>query len=344
MPDDVLGVAVIEWVPGQSLAETLATGPLRTPAVLAMVDPLARAAAAAHWRGLVLGCGQPQRIRISTDGAARLAFALPHTETTPAHDVRGLGATLYALLTGTWPLSDTDAELAGLPPAARDRRGGPLPLEALWPGVGLEVSALALGALGTGASYGRIHTAAAVHQVLSELLATEQELAVLPPPDDGAPLGVDEVWQPESALGPQPDPRRGRKLWVGMGGLGLAVIVVLAHLGLQFASLLGLTPPTPTPIVVTTPDLSPPTMPDQLSTTPRMAPPPRARSRRRCRWPRCRCMTPAVTPTTRAGPDRSSLPGRARAGVPTPTASRSRRSNPAWASWSPSPHPCGAPT
>jgi len=87
-------------------------------------------------------------------------------------------------------------------------------------GVSLEVSALALGAIGAGAPHGRVHTAAAVHKVIGELVATEQEAAMLPPPDDGAPFGGDEVW----ADRPQPpeDPERRRKLQIAMGALGAA--------------------------------------------------------------------------------------------------------------------------
>ncbi len=254
LPEDVLGLAVAEWVAGQTLADTVATGPLRTAAVLAMLDPLAQGTEAAHRQGLVLGCAHPQRIRITADGGARLAFALPHPDATAADDVRGLGATLYALLTRHWPLSGADAELAGLPQALRDAHGVVQPPDAVRQGVSLEVSALALGALGT--SHPRVDTAATVHKVLSELLAAELATAMLPPPEDSSPVGTDEVWQVET--GATRDRDRSRKVSVGIGGLALAVIAVIAYMGLQVGSLLGLTS-TPRPrIVVSAPTTAAP--------------------------------------------------------------------------------------
>lgn len=261
LPDDIHGLAVTEWVPGKSLAEAVANGPLRTSAVLSMLDPLAQGAEAAHRQGLVLGCAHPQRVRITPEGGARLAFALPHPDVTPADDVHGLGATLYSLLTAHWPLSGTDAELAGLPPAPRDVQDDVLPPGVVRPGVSVEVSALALGALGSGGPHGRVHTAAAVHKVISELLDAESEAAMLPPPDDGAPMAADEVWRTDSVDAPAPDRVKKRKLSIGMGGLGLGMLAVIAYVGVQLGSLLGVTPPSAPKIVVGNPPAAAATAP-----------------------------------------------------------------------------------
>jgi hypothetical protein len=253
LPDDLLGLAVTAWVPGRSLAEVAAGPPLRTTAALTTLDPLAQAAEAAHRQGLVLGCGHPQRIRVTPEGAARLAFALPDPRVTPADDVRGLGATLYTLLTAHWPLSGTDAELAGLSAAPRDVQDIIVPPGLLRPGVSLEVSALALGALGAGAPHGRVHTAAAVHKVIGELQAGEQEAAMLPPPDDGAAPGGDEVWGDQRPA-PRDDADRRRKLTIGMAALGGAAVLVILYLLFQVGSLLGVTSSSsPPPIVLSTP-------------------------------------------------------------------------------------------
>jgi hypothetical protein len=251
LPDDVLGLAVTEWVPGRSLAEAVAAGPLRTAVVLGILAPLAQAAEVAHRQGLVLGCAHPQRVRIIPEGKARLAFALPHPDVTPADDVRGLGALLYALLTARWPLSGTDAELAGLAAAPRDLQNMVVPPGILRPGVSVEVSALALGALGAGAPHGRVHTAAGVHKVLTELLEAEQEAALLPPPDDGAPVDPDEVWRVDSPPAPEPD--RKRKLSIGMSGLALGMVAVLTYVAIQVGSMLGITPTSGPRITVTGP-------------------------------------------------------------------------------------------
>jgi hypothetical protein len=275
LPGDVHGLAVTEWVPGKSLTEAVSGGPLRTGVILAMLDPLAEAAEAAHRQGLVLGCAHPQRVRFTPEGGARLAFALPHPDDTPAQDVRGLGALLYALLTGHWPLSGTDAELAGLPAAPRDIQDVVVPPGILRPGVSVEVSALATGALGAGATHGRVHTAAAVHKVISELLESDAEAALLPPPDDGAPAAPDEVWHPERGLTSAPDRERKRKLSIGMGGLGLGMLAVIGYVGVELGSMLGVSPSSPPKIIVTSP---PPPVANSVPAAPRppLAPPPGA--------------------------------------------------------------------
>jgi hypothetical protein len=258
LPQDVLGLAVTEWVPGRALAEAVGAGPLRTGVVLSMLDPLVQATEAAHRQGLVLGCTHPQRVRVTPEGKLRLAFTLPHPDLAPGDDVIGLGALLYVLLTGHWPLSDRDAELAGLPPAPRDLREVVVPPGVVRPGVSLEVSALAQGALGAGAPHRQILTAAGVHKVLAELLEAEREAALLPPPDDGAPATPDEVWRADSVPAQEPDRRR--KLSIGMAGLGLGMIVVLGYVGAQVGSALGITGSSTPRITVISP--APPAAPD----------------------------------------------------------------------------------
>jgi hypothetical protein len=236
LPPDVLGAAVTEWVPGRSLAELVGDGMIRPLAAARAVLPLAAAAEAAHRHGLVLGCDHPQRIRITPDGRAQLCFVLPRPEVTSADDVRGLGAVLYTLLTARWPLSRTDAARAGLAAAEFNQRGMPTPPSRLRPGVPLELDTLVQGTLGPSDSLGHVRTAAAVHLLLREVVSEDERMAVLPPAHDGVPPSPGDVWQNSTPATPPADPRRRRKLSIGLIALGVATLVVLGYLGMQLSS------------------------------------------------------------------------------------------------------------
>jgi hypothetical protein len=237
LPDGVLGAAVAEWVPGYGLAEAVADGMLKPIPAARALQALAAAAEAAHRHGLVLGCDHPQRVRLTHDGRAQLGFALPRPELTAADDVRGLGAVLYALLTALWPLSPADAARAGLAPADRGPDGTPLAPSAVRPGVPVELETLVMGALGTGSEPGRVRTAAAVRSVVDEVVAEADRVVLFPPEHDGVPPDPGDVWQPRGAPPRQVDPRRRRKLLVGLVGLGLCVLAVGGYMGAQLGSL-----------------------------------------------------------------------------------------------------------
>jgi hypothetical protein len=237
MPDDVLGAAVTEWVAGRSLAETVADGLLKPLAAARAVAPLAAAAEAAHRHGLVLGCDHPQRVRITSDGRAQLCFALPRPDLTPTDDVRGLGAVLYTLLTSRWPLSGADAARAGLAAPDRGADGMPAAPSTQRPGVPVELDALALGTSGPVGTPGRVHTAAAVHQLLTEVVAEYDSVALFPPAHDGVPSSPGDVWQDGNRVAHRTDPRRRRKLVIGLAALAAAVLVVLGYVGVQVASM-----------------------------------------------------------------------------------------------------------
>ncbi|GAA4865730.1 protein kinase family protein [Pseudonocardia benzenivorans] len=259
LPADVLGAAVSEWTGGRSLAEVLADGMLRPMTAARMVEPLADAAAAAHRHGLVLGCDHPQRIRISSDGRAQLTFVLARPDVTPADDVRGIGAVLYALLTGRWALSGADAARAGMEVAERCRPTGSaaatqgkdaeltgpvVPPSDVRPGVPVELDAVAVGALapdsdGDTTSPKRVRTAAAVHRMLSEVVSEDDKNALFPPVHDGLPPAPGDVWQDSSRARRPPDPDRRRKLMIGLVVLGVGVLVVLGYLGLVLGSVFG---------------------------------------------------------------------------------------------------------
>jgi hypothetical protein len=237
VPDDVLGAAVTEWVPGRSLGEVVAEGLIKPLAAARAIAPLAAAAEAAHRHGLVLGCDHPQRVRITPDGLAQLCFALPRPDVTPADDVRGLGAVLYTFLTSQWPLSSADAARAGLSAAERTPGGGLLPPSEQRPGVPVELDTLTRGTLGPDGAPGHVHTAAAVHRLLSEVVAEDDRMALFPPAHDGVPSEPGDVWQDRDKSVTPPDPRRRRNLTIGLAALGAAMLVVLGYLGVQVGSL-----------------------------------------------------------------------------------------------------------
>jgi hypothetical protein len=237
VPDDVLGAAVTEWVPGRSLGEVVADGLIKPLAAARAVAPLAAAAEAAHRHGLVLGCDHPQRVRITPDGRAQLCFALPRSDVTPADDVRGLGAVLYTLLTSHWPLSSADAARAGLAAAERTPGGALLPPSELRPGVPVELDTLTQGTLGPDGAPGHVHTAAAVQRLLTEVVAEDDRMALFPPAHDGVPSSPEDVWQDRGRTVSPPDPQRRRKMTIALTALGAAVLMVLGYLGVQLGAM-----------------------------------------------------------------------------------------------------------
>lgn len=248
LPPDVLGAAVTEWVTGRSLAEVVAEGLIKPLAAARALVPLANAAEEAHRHGFVLGCDHPQRIRITSDGRARLGFALPRPDLRPTDDVRGLGAVLFTLLTSRWPLSGADAARAGLPAADRTSGGALEVPSAVRPGVPLELDAIAGGTLGPDNAPGHVHTAAAVHRLLGEVVAEDDRNALFPPAHDGVPSDPDDVWQDPDRVVTKPDPVRRKRLMIGVSALAVAVLVVLGYVAVQVTTLFS-DPSTPTIVV-----------------------------------------------------------------------------------------------
>lgn len=224
-----VAVIVAEWTPGHALVDLLDRGPLPPSVAAGVLVPLAGAVDAAHSAGLVLGCDHPDRIRVSTDRQARLAFPGPPASSGSRDDIRGLGAMLYLLLTGCWPLPDGPPSL---PPAPLGTDRMPISPTTLRPEVPVELSTLALRCIAdpgtSGPGGGAVHTGAAVRQVL-ELNAVIADADLFSVGSRGG-----RVRRPN-------DPRRAQhlrrvKLGVSMTVLGAATLSILGYAGMQVVS------------------------------------------------------------------------------------------------------------
>lgn len=188
------GIVVSEWVPGRSLATAL-TDPDQETAVAA-VWSVADAAARAEQQGLVLGLDSPDRIRLTGDGRALLAFPGVRPSADTRGDVRGLGAMLYGLLTGTWPVplpegSDGRTPVDGRPaPAPLDDDDEVLDPTRVRPGVPQDSAVLAMRSL-DGSS---VSSAVTVRAMISDRTGAPVRSAVpvagAVPPTAGAGAGA----------------------------------------------------------------------------------------------------------------------------------------------------------
>lgn len=234
----IVAIVVAEWTRGRGLVELLDDG-LPAPSVAAgILVPLAGAVDTAHSAGLTLGCDHPYRIRVTPDRQARLAFPGPLPATGSQDDIRGLGAMLYLLLTGYWPLPYGPSNL---PAAPSQPDGSPVSPTTLRPGVPVDLATLALRSLADPGTAGGLHTGAAVRRVLEFNVAEAAEAASR----NGRHSRVRPV-----------DPQRARqqrrtKLGLAVAALAITTLMILGYAGMQVLSVF--TNAGGTPLVVAGP-------------------------------------------------------------------------------------------
>ncbi len=95
-----------QWVDGATLTDLLSSGPLEPDVATSITAKLAEAVAEAHRNGIALGAINPSLVRVNFDGQVRLSHVIAHGNATPEQDIKAVGALLYLMLTGLWPLSE----------------------------------------------------------------------------------------------------------------------------------------------------------------------------------------------------------------------------------------------
>ncbi|CAN3131817.1 putative peptidoglycan biosynthesis protein MviN [Mycobacterium sp. smrl_JER01] len=226
------GLVVSEWIRGGSLAEVADTNPSPIGAARA-VQSLAAAAEVAHRNGVALSIDHPSRIRVSIDGDVALAFPATLPDASPDDDIRGIGASLYALLIDRWPLPET-GEPGGLAAADLDAAGQPVEPKTVDRDIPFQISAAAARAVQEG---GGIRSAPTLLNLLQQATAIADRTDHIAPVGDPTPESSNADFRAE----PDADAaeRRRKGLIVGLTVAGAIVIIAVILLATVLSRIFG---------------------------------------------------------------------------------------------------------
>ncbi|WP_370500224.1 murein biosynthesis integral membrane protein MurJ [Mycolicibacterium sp. jd] len=226
------GLVVSEWIRGGSLAEVADTCPSPIGGARA-IQSLAAAAEVAHRNGVALSIDHPSRIRVSIDGDVALAFPATLPDASPDDDIRGIGASLYALLVNRWPLPET-GEPSGLAPADLDAAGQPVEPRSVDRDIPFQISAAAAHAVQEG---GGIRSAPTLLNLLQQATAIADRTDHIAPVDDPAPPPSGAGFAAE--LDPEAAARRRKGLIVGLSVAGAIAVIAVVLLATVLSRIFG---------------------------------------------------------------------------------------------------------
>ncbi|WP_413232351.1 murein biosynthesis integral membrane protein MurJ [Mycolicibacterium sp. 141076] len=222
------GLVVSEWIRGGSLAEVAATDPSPMGGARA-IQSLASTAESAHRAGVALSIDHPGRIRVSIEGDVVLAFPGTLPSATPEDDIRGIGATLYALLINRWPLPEAGA-LSGMLPATQNSAGQPIEPRAVDGTIPFQISAAAARAVQEG---GGIRSAPTLLNLLQQATTVADTTELLEPVDSSQGPESEDAAELEAAA------KRRKALLIGVGVGGAILLVALLVLASVLKGIFG---------------------------------------------------------------------------------------------------------